>query len=619
MEAVVQPSSPPRFRLEPDRWLRPALQHMRAAFATESVDPRLLWMFASEGLAAWLRHIEVALAEHLEDRQRARRILATVYGEMLQRRVLALPSPIATILTRSDASSIRAFFEALSPGPIARSVRWIFEGFSPDAPSLGTLAEAWRRVESLDAKWRWLEVSHHLGEMAIVLTERLPEFDVPRAIGWLGDTCHGFGKEIGELFVEMYQMPRTMESAIETLRMGEFLFRVNPEHSSGTDEGAQTGFIEGSACLWYTRPGWKQVHCGVLGRFQAGISEVFGHSYSLTQTIPKHGGDSCRTTMAPIQPKTQAPRAKPESEKRPSTWQAPSSLKGHGSHIERMKSLAQGRKNAEGFIGPASRLWLCSRESVILLGGGRAALMQLAHPAVAHAVRDHSVVHTDMLGRFIRTMTSAYGVVFGSLDEVNRISERVYAIHKAISGELDDVPGQTKGHYHALDPESVFWVGATLIDTVVMVYEQMVAPLGEAEKDRLVRDSGPFWAAFGVPVELCPPTWNDLRSYVVRRTESLAPLIGPSARQQANLLFAPHPPLTQPIFDQLRLVTAYMLPDSLRRAFHMDLNARERMLARSWLFAAERIRPWLPAALRFVPPYHQASWRLWRAERELTT
>ena len=378
-----------------------------------------------------------------------------------------------------------------------------------------------------------------------------------------------------------------------------------------------SGFIEGTACLWYKRPGWKHVHCGVLGRFQAGIAEVFGQSYSLTQTIPKHGGDTCRITVAPLQIKTHVSRAKPETEKRPSTWQAPTSLKGHGSHAERMHALAEGRKNAEGFIGPRSRLWQCSRENVILLGGGRAALMQLAHPAVAHAVRDHSVVHTDMLGRFIRTMTSAYGVVFGSLDEVNRISERVYNVHKSISGNLDDVPGQSKGHYHALDPEAVFWVGATLIDTVVMVYEQMVRPMDEKEKDQLTRDSGAFWVAFGVPLESCPKTWNDLRSYVVRRTESLAPLVGPSAIQQASLLFAPHPPLTQPIFDQLRLVTAYMLPESLRRAFRMDLDARERMLARSWLFAAERIRPWLPRALRFVPPYHQAQWRLWRAEHAM--
>lgn len=613
MEAVVQPSNTFRFRVEPERWLRPALQHVRTAFAAESMDPRIMWLLASEGLAAWVRHIEVALAEHLEDRLRARTILCTLYCEMVHRRVAALPPPLATTFTNADPAEVRAFFEALSPGPIARSVRWIFDGLTPDGPKLATSAEAWRRVENMDAKSRWIEVSHHLGEMTIVLTERLPELDVPRAIGWLGDVCHAFGKEIAELFIEMYQMPRTVESTIETLRMSELLFRVNPEHSSGTDTHAGTGYIEGTACLWYRRPGWKQVHCGVLGRFQAGISEVFGQSYSLAQTIPKHGGDTCRITVAPLQIKTQVPRAKPETDKRISTWQAPTTLKGHGTHTERMNTLAKGRTNAEGYMGPASILWHCSRESVILLGGGRAALMQLAHPAVGHAIRDHSVVHTDMLGRFIRTMTSAYGVVFGSIDDVKGISERVYAIHKAISGKLDDVPGKPTGHYHALDPEAVFWVGATLIDTVVMVYEQMVQPLDEKEKDRLVRDSGAFWTAFGVPIEMCPPTWNDLRSYVIRRTESLAPLIGPSARKQASLLFAPHPLLTQPIFDQLRLVTAYMLPDSLRRAFHMDLDARERMLARSWLFAAERVRPWLPSALRFVPPYHQAQWRLWRA------
>jgi uncharacterized protein (DUF2236 family) len=142
-----------------------------------------------------------------------------------------------------------------------------------------------------------------------------------------------------------------------------------------------------------------------------------------------------------------------------------------------------------------------------------------------------------------------------------------------------------------------------------------VRPLEVAEKDRLVREAGPFWVAFGVPLETCPKTWAELHGYVLRRIESLAPLVGNSAQQQASLLFAPHPWLAQPVFDQLRIITAHMLPDSLRRAFKMELNPRDRMLARSWLFAAEWVRPSLPSPLRFVPPYHQAQWRLWNARR----
>ena len=41
-----------------------------------------------------------------------------------------------------------------------------------------------------------------------------------------------------------------------------------------------------------------------------------------------------------------------------------------------------------GVFGPASMLWRVNRESIAFLGGGRAALLQLAHPFVAHAVDD---------------------------------------------------------------------------------------------------------------------------------------------------------------------------------------------------------------------------------------
>jgi hypothetical protein len=88
--------------------------------------------------------------------------------------------------------------------------------------------------------------------------------------------------------------------AIEILRMGEYIFRVNPVHSSSADAANNTGVLEGNACLWYSLPGWERGHCGIFGQFQAGICSVFGLSYKLDQTIPKHGGDLCRVTLHPI-------------------------------------------------------------------------------------------------------------------------------------------------------------------------------------------------------------------------------------------------------------------------------------------------------------------------------
>lgn len=611
MNSGVISSDGSPWRLDTNLFFAPVLRQIRASFAQESLSPTPLWLVASEGTAAWIRTIESALGDHLDDRVRARTIVSAACAEMYRRRRSALAEPLADIVKEASPLEQRAFFEALYPGPIGSSIRWSLAGLSETSPGVRKTLVAWRRLNQVPAKIKWLEISHHIGELAIVLTDLLPRENVPRAMGWLGDVCHAFGKDIAELAVSLFDMPLTMQSAIEVLRMGEFLFRVNPEHSSGVGDDKNPGFIEGNACLWVARPGWKPMHCGVLGRFQAGMSGVFGCTYSLTQTIPKHGGDTCRITMAPVSLRMGKDREAPSiSAKETSTWQPPKKIHGRKQHLATMSALANDKNPIAGYFGPESFMWEPIRHSVILLGGGRAALMQLAHPAVAHAIRDHSVVHEDMLGRFIRTMTSAYGVIFGSIEEVNGISERVFGIHADISGNLDDVPGQEVRRYHALDPEAVFWVGATLFDTVVLVYERMVRPLEMAERDRLVQESGRFWAAFGLAPEACPNNWRDFRGYVEKRIESLAPLVGHTARDQAARLFKPQAPLVGPIFEQLRLITAELLPDSLRRALGMDLSPQERLLARSWMFAVEKCERHLPKRLRYVPAYHAAQQRL---------
>lgn len=579
MEAVVQPSgvAPSRdvSRGNADKLLDPVFRRLRTALTAESADPKLLWLAASEGMAMWLRYLDRALGEYLEDRLRARLLLTTAYAEMVRRRIAGFLGLSKNELDAADSVAVRAHIEVLSPGVVARSIRWSLGGISEERPQLAHLRRAWKRLRASDTAERWREVAQHGSEFAAILEQNLAAHNVPDAKRWLSDTYQGFGREVAELAAGVFHLSRTVEGLHESLHLGDCLFRVHWAPVSGREQRSE--FIE---------------------RFQAGISDAFEPAAS--RIHPMRTAKDVPVKRAPLLP--------------PSSWQPPTSLKGHGSHAERMGALSAGKNPVEGLMGPRSLYWTCSRESVVLLGGGRAALMQLAHPAVAHAIRDHSVVHTDMLGRFIRTMSSAYGVVFGSVDDVMAISKRVYEMHSRIAGKLDDVPGQKPGHYYALDPEAVFWVGATLVDTVVFMYEQMVRPLEEAEKDRLVCDAGPFWVAFGLPLETLPTKWRDLRNYVLRRSESLAPQVGPTAREQASRLFGPHPAWKQPMFDQVRLVTAYTLPDSLRRAMAMELNAQERMLARSWLFAAERIRPWLPTPLRFVPPYHQAQWRLWRAK-----
>ncbi len=51
---------------------------------------------------------------------------------------------------------------------------------------------------------------------------------------------------------------------------------------------------------------------------------------------------------------------------------------------------AAGIPNAQGIHGPNSIAWKVNAEVANFLGAGCAVLMQLAHPYVAHGIRDHS-------------------------------------------------------------------------------------------------------------------------------------------------------------------------------------------------------------------------------------
>lgn len=600
-----------------ERLRKRAGTRLREAFAAENLDVRTLWYLAGEGLAGWIRYVETALGEHLDDRPHARRIFQEAMVELARRRVPQFPPLLAQALAVADPMETRAYFEALYPGPLGRAIRWSLERISSRPPSRASRLRGLRRVMSLDARERWLEVSHHLGELTIVLSELLPQHKVPRYAGWFGDVCQAFGREAAELSVSLFDLPLTTGAAIETLRMGELLFRVNPEHTSGAEGPHGSGFIEGNACLWHSRPGWGPIHCGVLGRFQAGVSEVFGLRYSLTRTIPKNGGNVCRITLTPLPEHVNEGHSGPQTAASVPGWQPPSRFIGREEREAMLEKLARGRDPLVGFFGPDTLFWELTRESTVLfLGGGRAALMQLAHPAVAHAIRDHSVVYNDMLGRFMRTMSSAYGALFGSVEEALSISRRVFEVHSAISGTLDDVPGHAHGRYRALDPEATFWVGATLIDTTVVVYERTVRPLTLAERNRVIQEAAPFWALFGIPPEDCPMRWVDFRQYVDQRCVSLAPLVGETARKQVARLLEAQVSVLQPTLDLVRSVATELLPESLQNAFHLTLDAQQRLRARTCIFAAEQLLPRTPARLRFVPAYHRALHRLRRAHMQ---
>ncbi len=157
----------------------------------------------------------------------------------------------------------------------------------------------------------------------------------------------------------------------------------------------------------------------------------------------------------------------------------------HQAALARAAALAP--SPAEGLFGPGSLTWRVNREGLLFLAGGRAALLQTAHPFVAQAIADHSRTKQDLRGRFQRTFDHVFHMVFGDLDHALRSARRVHAVHAHIRGALPDAVGAwPRGQpYQANDPASLLWVFATLVDTSVLVHDLLIRPLTLADKHAL--------------------------------------------------------------------------------------------------------------------------------------
>lgn len=270
------------------------------------------------------------------------------------------------------------------------------------------------------------------------------------------------------------------------------------------------------------------------------------------------------------------------------------------------------RDPAAGLFGPGSEVWRINREAVIFLGGGRAALLQLAHPFVAQAIADHSTTRADPLGRFLRTFEHVFAMVYGDLDSALASAQRVRLIHERVLGVL---PGRIGPYaegtpYAANVPDALLWVHATLWDTSIQVYELVVGELSAETKDAYYQETKRFAALFGIPDDIVPPTWDDFQRYCQGMYGSPQLTVGTSAAAMGQFLLDPARTRLGPAWRWYATMTAGLLPERLRHAYGLDYGLLER-----WTFDASLLfmrGTWQlqPAMLRYLPAYLDAQRRL---------
>ena len=251
--------------------------------------------------------------------------------------------------------------------------------------------------------------------------------------------------------------------------------------------------------------------------------------------------------------------------------------------------------------------WRVNAERIVLLGWARAILLQLAHPLVAAGVFDHSGFRGTpyaAASRLYHTVHAMLSLTFGDEAARQRTLDGIRAIHRRVNGMLPETTGPYPAgtRYSAEDPALVLWVHATLIESVLLVYERLVAPLTASERDEYCAEAFPIAVALAAREDEVPRTWNDMRCYLERMYASNAIAVGRQGRELAGAVLSPSGGwLVAPATWINRMVTVGLLPPQVREQYGMTWSPRQDRTVARLLSLLRNTRRLLPGAIALWP------------------
>jgi uncharacterized protein (DUF2236 family) len=233
-----------------------------------------------------------------------------------------------------------------------------------------------------------------------------------------------------------------------------------------------------------------------------------------------------------------------------------------------------------------------NRENILLLGGGRALLMQLAHPKVAAGVDEHSDFRAHPIRRLRRTIRMTMAIVFGDRETALRAARGVNQVHARVQGR----------DYSALDPELLLWVYATLADTALVTYETFVQRLEPHERVTFHQEFTLLGELLGIPRDRFPDTVRDFDEYLEQMVTTGPVRVDARARELAAQIMRPRVRLLpRPVMLPLNVVTTGLLPPALREQYGLAWGRRQQRAYRLAIAVVPRVIALTPPLLRVWP------------------
>ncbi len=247
-------------------------------------------------------------------------------------------------------------------------------------------------------------------------------------------------------------------------------------------------------------------------------------------------------------------------------------------------------------------------EPALFFAAGRALLLQLAHPAVAQGVADHSDFQSNPFRRLQGTLEATYAVVFGSEELATAVGRRIQRMHGFVAG----------ASYRANDPANLLWVHATLTDSALGAYTDLVEVLSPGDTATYYREMMLVAEVFGLPAADQPANVGEFRAYVDEMVGTLR--VSDEGRRLGNDVLYPALPTglrvaLGPALALNRLVAVGTTPAALREQFGFPWDRRDEQRLAQVRSAAARAFGLAPRPMRTTPGWLNGRILLRQAER----
>jgi uncharacterized protein (DUF2236 family) len=204
--------------------------------------------------------------------------------------------------------------------------------------------------------------------------------------------------------------------------------------------------------------------------------------------------------------------------------------------------------------------------------------------------------------RLARTAKIQETIFLGTKAEADRALAAVHRLHERIKGELPEAAGAhpAGSAYSAFDPELMLWTLAVIADSGRAMYEAMVRPLAEDEREALWQDYVRFGELFLLPREAVPATHREFQDWFDGRIASPDLHATPHA-----LAMAPLVAFEQPVPRHARaniaiqnLVIKGTLPPRVREIFGISWSGAHERAFQAIAAAHRRSRRAVPRRAR---------------------